>query len=160
MTNAIITKKNKHPIIVKTRGVSAITTGLSSHIITENKNENAITINDYSNATTEGNLSLAITTGTLAYASTKGWASHAITGGNFSRASVKGKNSVACALGADAEVRGELGNWLVATEWGYNKEIDEHILMGVVTAKVDGKKIKPNKWYRAENGKLVECFGF
>ena len=160
MTNAIITRKDERQITVKTRGVSAITTGWYSSATTKDNNENAITINEYTNATTEGDLSLAITAGYGSSAVTWGKKSHAIAGGNYSRASVKGKNSVACALGADAEVRGELGNWLVATEWGYNKEIDEHILMGVVTAKVDGKKIKPNKWYRAENGKLVECFGF
>lgn len=156
MTNAIITRKDKRQITVKTRGVSAITTGWYSSATTKDNNENAITINEYTDATTEGDLSLAITAGMMGDATTNGEMSHAIAGGEFSSASVADKNSIACVLGHNSRVKGELGSWLVATEWQYNKGEDKYTLLGVVTAKVDGKKIKPNVWYWAENGRLVE----
>ena len=60
---------------------------------------------------------------------TEGEYSHAITAETASCAYVKGKNSIACALGRDAWVRGELGSWLVATEWEYSEDI---VMVGLV----------------------------
>ena len=43
---------------------------------------------------------------------------------------------------------------IVVGEWEQDKDYNS-LLVGVATARVDGKKIKPDTWYTAKNGKLV-----
>jgi hypothetical protein len=69
---------------------------------------------------------------------------------------VEGKESIACGLGIENKAKGALGCWIVLTEWYQDEEYNWHIKT-VKTAKVDGKKIKADTWYKLENGKFVEC---
>jgi hypothetical protein len=47
--------------------------------------------------------------------------------------------------------KGEIGNWIVLSEFDDNRNIK-----WVKTAKIDGKKIKSDTFYMLKNGKFVE----
>lgn len=108
---------------------------------------------DEAHAATTGYEAHAATTGNWAHAATMGYRAHAATTGNATCASVSGQNSIAASLGANSAVKGETGSWLVCAEW----QLDENeslTVVGVVSAKVDGKTILPDVWYTAKDGKL------
>jgi len=96
----------------------------------------------------------AITTETQG---SEGQYSHAITTGASTNASVSNQNAIACSLGINSRASGQLGSWLVLTEWKYNCKIKNNQLIKVRAVRVDGKKIKPGAWYKIENGQIVEC---
>ncbi len=55
------------------------------------------------------------------------------------------------AIGYQSKAKGALGCWLVLAEWDDN---NEHIIT-VKSHKVDGKTVKPNKFYMLKGGKFV-----
>lgn len=76
----------------------------------------------------------------------------AINRGTDSVVKVKGKESVAIAIGMESKASGELGCWLVLTERGRDCNI-----INMKCVKVDGRKIKPDTYYRLKNGEVVEA---
>ena len=70
-------------------------------------------------------------------------------------ASVKGDNSIALASGIEGKASGALGCWIVLAEWGQDENGIWKIKV-VKSVQVDGKKIKPDTFYRLQNGEFVE----
>jgi hypothetical protein len=74
--------------------------------------------------------------------------------------------SVAVAWGYKGKAMGVLGSHIVLAEWKYigSKEDDRYDraeqeaweFVGAKMFRVDGEKVKPDTWYRLENGELVE----
>lgn len=74
--------------------------------------------------------------------------------------------SVAVAWGYKGKAMGVLGSHIVLAEWKYigSKEDDRYDkaeqkaweFVGAKMFRVDGEKVKPNTWYRLENGELLE----
>ena len=74
--------------------------------------------------------------------------------------------SVAVAWGYKGKAMGVLGSHIVLAEWKYigSKEDDKYDkaeqeaweFVGAKMFRVDGEKVKPNTWYRLENGELLE----
>ncbi len=91
-------------------------------------------------------------TGYQSAATNTGYYSAATNTGYRSAASVEGNDSIACGLGYGCRASGALGCWIVLAE-----RDDDYKIISVNTAKVDGKKIKANTFYRQENGKFVEA---
>ena len=75
--------------------------------------------------------------------------------GYQSAASVSGQESFAIATGIDGKAKGALGCYIACAEWTQDENFDWHI-KNFKTAKVDGKKIKPDTFYMLRNGKFVE----
>ena len=101
------------------------------------KNDNATNTGDYSAATNTGDFSAATNTGYQ------------------SAAKVEGKESIAIVTGIDSKACGAFGCWLVLTERGkWNGET--YPIKEVKAVRVDGEKIKPNTWYKLENGQIIE----
>ena len=75
--------------------------------------------------------------------------------GNRSAATVEGKESVAMAIGRNSKAKGSLGCFIVLAE--YKKLGREYHIVDVKSAKVDGKKIKPDTFYKLINGEFVEA---
>ena len=101
------------------------------------KNDNTTNTGDYSAATNTGYRSAATNTG------------------DCSAAKVEGKESIAIVTGIDSKACGALGCWLVLTErGGWNGET--YPIKEVKAVRVDGKTIKPNTWYKLENGQIIE----
>lgn len=74
--------------------------------------------------------------------------------------------SVAVAWGYKGKAMGVLGSHIVLAEWKYigSKEDDRYDkakqeaweFIGAKMFRVDGEKVKPDTWYRLENGELLE----
>ena len=106
-------------------------------------------------ATNTGDRSAAANTGDQSVAINTGCRSAATNTGYYSVASVEGKESVAMAIGYESKAKGALGCWIVLSEWeGIN---GEYHIKDVQCAKVDGKKIKADTYYRLRNGEFVEA---
>ena len=80
--------------------------------------------------------------------------------------SAEDKDAVAVAWGYKGKAMGVLGSHIVLAEWKYiGKEYDDRYdrseqkaweFVGAKMFRVDGEKVKPDTWYRLENGELVE----
>ena len=101
-------------------------------------------------ATNTGDCSVATNTGDCSVATNTGNRSVATNTGDCSAAIVAGKNSVAVVTGRQSWAKGALGCWLVLGEWVENE------LSDMQAFKVDGKKIKPDTFYRLKGGRAVE----
>ena len=101
-------------------------------------------------ASATGERGAASATGWKGAASATGWSGASLTTGPYSSADAGGEESVACGLGFENRAKGALGCWIVLAE----RDDDLHI-KSVKTAKVDGKRIKPDTWYYLKNGRFV-----
>ena len=74
--------------------------------------------------------------------------------------SAEDKESIAVAWGYKSRAKGVLGSYLVLADWeGDEKEYwkpDSWTLKCVKMVQVDGKKIKPDTWYKIENEEIIE----
>jgi hypothetical protein len=130
----------------------AVTAGADSQATTVGAWSNAVTAENWSNAVTAGKCSRAATTGDCSDAITAGYRSHAATTGDYSKATTTGSNSIAAALGIQSKAKAALGNWIVLAEY-----VSTDVLSCVKATKVDGTTIKPNTFYKLENGEFVEA---
>ena len=74
--------------------------------------------------------------------------------GYYARIDMQGERSVAACVGHGGKIKGTLGSWIVLTEWAWVD--DKYTPVCVKAAQIDGEKIKPDVWYRLENGEFVE----
>lgn len=84
--------------------------------------------------------------------SNTGRRSAATNTGDYSAATVESKDSIAVVTGYDSSAKGSLGCWIVLTERN-----EEYEILHVEAFKVDGKKVKPDTFYKLVNGKLKEA---
>lgn len=85
---------------------------------------------------------------------------------NYGASSANDPESIAVAWGYKGKAMGALGSHIVLAEWKYigSKEDDKYDkaeqkaweFVGAKMFRVDGEKVKPDTWYRLENGELVE----
>jgi hypothetical protein len=129
----------------------AATSGDSSHAATSDNYSPAATSGYYSPAATSGDSSPAATSGNSSPAATSGYYSPAATSGDSSPAATSGEESIACSIGVQATAKSALGNWIVLAEY---KEGTREVLT-VKTAKVDGKKLKADTFYKLKKGKFI-----
>ena len=80
--------------------------------------------------------------------------SKSASSGNSSQSASSGYSSATSALGHRAQVKGDLGNLLMASE--YALKGDCYVPVGGRADLIDGKKLKPNRWYIVEGGEWVE----
>ena len=138
---------------VSDRSYSSAVTNTSDYSVAANKD-------DSSAATNTGDFSAAISTGDCSVATNMGFKSVAINTGNHSvainmsngsAAIVSGRRSIAIVTERNSKAKGALGCWLVLTEHNIRR-----LLVDVQAFKVDGDKIKPDTFYKLQDGKPVE----
>lgn len=106
-------------------------------------------------ATNSGYHGVALNSGAKGMATNSGFRGAAFNSGFEGGASNEDVDGVAANIGKSGKVKGCLESWLVCDEWnliadGFSRRIN------VKAAKVDGKKIKADTWYRLEKGEFVE----
>ena len=98
----------------------------------------------------------AATSGYISPAATSGDYSPAATSGNSSHAATSGKESIAAAIGLNSKAKSTFGNWIVLAEYGdWNGKC--YPVRCVKCGKIDGEFLKPDMWYRLEDGEFVEA---
>ena len=132
---------------------AATNTGYQSAATNTGNQSAATNTGNQSAATNTGNWSAATNTGDWSAATNTGDWSAATNTGYQSAAIVDGKESIAIATGCHSKAKGAIGCYLVLAEW---KEDDELHIVDVKSVKVDGDLIKPNTFYKLENGEFKE----
>ena len=140
---------------VSRSGSKQSNTGYQSAATNTGYQSAATNTGDYSAATNTGNQSTATNTGNQSAATNTGYRSTATNTGDYSVASVGGRESVAIVTGKDSMAKGALGCWIVLTERG-EWDGTTYPIKCVKAFKVDGEKIKPDTFYKLENGEAVE----
>ncbi|MCG4780466.1 hypothetical protein L0P51_05890 [Acetatifactor sp. DFI.5.50] len=112
---------------------------------------------DYGASSATGNCGASSATGNCGASSATGYKG---------ASSANDSESVAVAWGYKGKAMGVLGSHIVLAEWKYiGKEDDDRYdrseqkaweFVGAKMFRVDGEKVKPDTWYRLENGELVE----
>ena len=106
-------------------------------------------------ASATGYLGAASATGYLGAASATGDRGAASATGDRGAASATGKAGVALAAGLECKAMGALGCAICCVERG-EWDGNTYPIIAVKAAIVDGETIKPDTWYRLENGEFVE----
>ena len=73
--------------------------------------------------------------------------------GDRGLAETNGANSLAVAFGILSKAKACLNSYITISEWVY--ENNGWVLKTVKSAKIDGKKLKADTWYKLQNGKFV-----
>ena len=95
------------------------------------------------------------TSGDCSPAATAGDSSPAATSGDCSHAATSGKESIAAAIGRDSKAKSTIGNWIVLAEYGeWNGKY--YPVLCVKCGKIDGETLKPDVWYRLNDGEFEE----
>lgn len=77
------------------------------------------------------------------------------TSGDCSPAATSGKESIAAAIGMNSKAKSTIGNWIVLAEYGkWNGEC--YPVRFVKCGKIDGETLKPDVWYRLNDGEFEE----
>jgi len=100
-------------------------------------------------------------TGTCGASSATGTCGASSATGYKGASSALDKESIAVAWGYKSKAKGVLGAYLVFADWEGNEDEyqnpDSWVLKGAKMVRVDGENIKPNTWYRIENGEIMEA---
>ena len=139
---------------------------------------------DYGASSATGNCGASSATGNCGASSATGYKGASSATGDYGASSATGNcgassatgykgassandpESVAVAWGYKGKAMGALGSHIVLAEWNYigSKDNDRYDrseqkaweFVGAKMFRVDGEKVKPDTWYRLENGELVE----
>lgn len=95
-------------------------------------------------------------TGNYSAATNTGYQSAATNTGHQSAAQVSGKDSIAIVTGKDSKAKGSIGCWIVLTERG-DWDGNTYPIKEVKAVKVDGGLIKPDTYYKLDNGVIIPC---
>jgi hypothetical protein len=128
-------------------GAHSATSGDDAHSATSGYGANSATSGDGANSATSGEYAHSATSGNRANSATSGYGSHSSTSTS---------DSIACSIGRKSKAKASLGSWIVIAEWKEGSTYTDAVPVCVLTAKVDGKKVKADTWYKVVNKKFVE----
>ena len=121
---------------------------------------------DYGASSATGYKGASSATGDYGASSATGNCGASSATGYKGASSANDPESVAVAWGYKGKAMGAIGSHIVLAEWKYigskdndrydRSEQKEWKLVGAKMFRVDGEKVKPDTWYRLENGELVE----
>ena len=76
--------------------------------------------------------------------------------GDYAQLAASGEDSIVAGIGNDNIGKAALGCWLVLAEWAYSEEKRHYVPTCVKAAQVDGEKLKPDTYYKIQNGEFTE----
>ena len=76
--------------------------------------------------------------------------------GNYAKIDSAGEDSVIMCAGEGSVVKAKLGSWITLAEWKQDDRKGRLVPVCVKTERVDGIKIKPDTWYKLQDGEFVE----
>ncbi len=132
------------------------TSGNYAHSATSGNRANSATSGNRANSATSGDDAHSATSGNYAHSATSGNRANSATSGYGAHSATKTGNAIACAIGRKAKAKASKGSFIVLAEWYEGEEWTDAYPIAVKSAKVDGKKIKADQWYKLVNGEFVE----
>ena len=76
--------------------------------------------------------------------------------GHSSQLEMSGADSVGANIGIAGIAKGKIGCWITLAEWVWDDKKERYIPACVKSAKIDGKKLKEDTWYKLKDGKFVK----
>ena len=133
----------------KVKVTGNIESGNYSKVATSGHSSQVATLGHYSQVATSGDSSKVATLGHYSQVATSGHYSKVATSGHSSKVAIEGKDSVVANIGIKGQIKGVIGTWITLAEY----DSDNKIIL-VKSAKIDGKRLKENTWYKLENNKF------
>ena len=135
---------------------NSATSGEYAHSATSGNRAHSATSGEYAHSATSGNDAHSATSGEYAHSATSGNRANSATSGYGAHSATSGNDAIACAINRKAKAKASLGCWIVLAEWEEGEKYTDAKPIAIKSAKVDGKKIKADQWYKLEGGKFVE----
>jgi len=133
------------------------TSGDDAHSATSGDRAHSATSGDDAHSATSGDDAHSATSGNYAHSATSGNRANSVTSGYGAHSATSGiDNAIACAVGRKAKAKASKGCFIVLAEWYEGGSWEDARPLAVKSAKVDGKKIKADQWYKLVDGKFVE----
>ena len=115
---------------------------------TSGNRAHSATSGDDAHSATSGDDAHSATSGNRAHSATSGYGSHSATSGV--------DNAIACSIGRKAKAKASKGCFIILAEWFEGENWTDARPIAVKSARVDGKRIKADQWYKLVDGKFVE----
>ena len=112
---------------------------------------------DYAKLASSGDYAKLASSGYSAKLASSGDNAKLASSGDNAQLASSGNNNVVMSAGIDGKVKAAIGNWIAIAEWQIRG--GHFVPVGIVSAQVDGEKVKADTWYKCENGQLVEAEG-
>lgn len=109
---------------------------------------------NFSKLAASGDFSKLAASGNYNRLAASGDSSQLAASGNFSKLAANGRHSIAAGIGIENIAKAARGSWIVLAEWKYDGS--RWVPTAVKAAQVDGKKIKPDTWYKLTDGDFME----
>ena len=77
--------------------------------------------------------------------------------GNSAKIDSTGEDSVIMCAGLHSVAKAKIGSWITLAEWKQDDRKGRWVPVCVKTERVDGIKIKPDTWYKLQDGEFVEA---
>ena len=77
--------------------------------------------------------------------------------GNYAQIDSTGEDSVIMCAGLRSVAKAKIGSWITLSEWKQDDRKGRWVPVCVKTERVDGIKIKPDTWYKLQDGEFVEA---
>jgi len=132
------------------------TSGYGAPSATSGDRAPSATSGDYAPSATSGDYAPSATSGYGAHSATSGDRAPSATSGYGAHSATSGDDGIAVAIGRKAKAKASLECFIVLAEWHEGQKFTDAKPLTVVSARVDGKKIKANQWYKLVDGKFVE----
>ena len=101
-----------------------------------------------------GNYAQLASSGYCAQLASSGNYAQLASSGDYAKLELNGEKSIGANIGFRGQIKGKKGSWITLAEY---KEVDgKYEVSFAKSAKIDGKKLKENTFYKLENKKFVE----
>ena len=77
--------------------------------------------------------------------------------GDYAKIDSTGEDSVIMCAGLRSVAKAKIGSWITLVEWNLDDRKGRWVPVCVKTERVDGIKIKPDTWYKLQDGEFVEA---
>ena len=95
-------------------------------------------------------------TGDYSKLAASGYYSKLAASGDYSQLAASGEDSVVAGIGTNNTAKGAVGCWITLAEWELNKRKKRYVPVCVKSARIDGKRLKANVFYKLENKIFIE----
>lgn len=76
--------------------------------------------------------------------------------GDYAKIDSTGEDSVIMCAGPRSVAKAKIGSWITLADWDWDDRKGRLVPVCVKTERVDGIKIKPDTWYKLQDGEFVE----
>lgn len=111
---------------------------------------------NYAQVGSSGNSAKVGSSGNSAKIGSSGDYAQVGSSGDYAKIDSTGEDSVIMCAGEGSVAKAKIGSWITLAEWKHDDRKGRWIPVCVKTERVDGIKIKPDTWYKLQDGEFVE----